>query len=336
MAQSEIKTRRRSSAQALTGPVQQLRPLPAGEGKGLSRRSAAKADEGEPLRPDCCPASRGHFFRTRLMNTYIETLNHWSEIFLNFAGPMLWQSSLLIVVVFALDFLLARKIRPAVRHALWLVVLIKLLLPPALALPTGAAWWLWPAKPPLTPVIKTQTVTFDTAPLPDYTPQTIPIAPPPMRLSGAGWMALAAGAVSATLLAWLVVNWLTVARKTRRAHGLRRLRRYPPGSATFGRSAPAVAIEAGGRHAFARRLWIVSPRDFAAARARGKTFRRATPGRPAARGHSRAARRCLGELRADAVANCVLVAPPPLAGQRPHPPPARGSRGRRGHARPAR
>ena len=130
---------------------------------------------------------------------------------------MLWQSSLLIVVVFALDCALARKIRPAVRHALWLVVLVKLLLPPALALPTGAAWWLWPAKPPLTPLIKSQVVTFDTAPLPDFTPQTIPLAPPPVRLSGTGWMVLAAGTVSAALLAWLVVNWLTVARKTRRA-----------------------------------------------------------------------------------------------------------------------
>lgn len=130
---------------------------------------------------------------------------------------MLWQSSLLIIVVFALDCALARKIRPAVRHALWMVVLVKLLLPPALALPTGATWWLWPARPPLTPVIKNQVVTFDTAPLPDFTSQTIPLAPPPVHLNGTGWMALAAGAVSAALLAWLVANWLKVARKTRRA-----------------------------------------------------------------------------------------------------------------------
>jgi hypothetical protein len=60
---------------------------------------------------------------------------------------MLWQSSLLIGVVLGADLLLARKIRASIRHALWLVVLVKLLLPPSLALPTSAAWWLFPAKP---------------------------------------------------------------------------------------------------------------------------------------------------------------------------------------------
>ena len=33
------------------------------------------------------------------MNSFIETLNQWGGNFLNFAWPMLWQSSLLIVVL---------------------------------------------------------------------------------------------------------------------------------------------------------------------------------------------------------------------------------------------
>jgi hypothetical protein len=76
------------------------------------------------------------------MNSFIETLNQRGEIFLNFAWPMLWQSSLLIAVLFALDFLFRRKWRAFIRYALWLVVLVKLILPPAFALPTGPAWWL--------------------------------------------------------------------------------------------------------------------------------------------------------------------------------------------------
>ena len=80
------------------------------------------------------------------MSSFIETLNHWGGQALNFAWPMLWQSSLLFAVVFALDFLLARKIRASIRYALWLAVLVKLLLPPTFALPTGAAWWLFPAR----------------------------------------------------------------------------------------------------------------------------------------------------------------------------------------------
>ncbi len=129
---------------------------------------------------------------------------------------MLWQSSLLMAVVFALDALLARRVRAAVRHALWIVVLIKLVLPPALAFPTAAAWWLWPAKPPLTPVFKNTIVTIDAAAPPvNFVPQTIPTAPPPPKLSIAGIALLAAAAISAGLLSWLVFRWLGVARKIR-------------------------------------------------------------------------------------------------------------------------
>src|SRR5512135_2033812 len=89
------------------------------------------------------------------MNLLIETLNGWAEQCLGLAWPMLWQSSLLIGVLFALDVLLRAKLRPAVRYTLWLVVLVKLVLPPSLAFPTGAGWWLRgaqavpaPARPP--------------------------------------------------------------------------------------------------------------------------------------------------------------------------------------------
>ena len=80
------------------------------------------------------------------MNALIEALNAWADHALRFAWPMLWQSSLLIALLFALDLLMRRKVRPAVRYALWLVVLVKLLLPPSLAFPTSAGWWLRPAK----------------------------------------------------------------------------------------------------------------------------------------------------------------------------------------------
>src|SRR5690348_15392305 len=78
------------------------------------------------------------------MNVFIESLNAASEPFARFIGPMLWQSSLLILVVFAFDLALRRKVRAAVRYALWLVVLVKLVVPPTLSLPTGIAWWLRP------------------------------------------------------------------------------------------------------------------------------------------------------------------------------------------------
>jgi beta-lactamase regulating signal transducer with metallopeptidase domain len=153
------------------------------------------------------------------MNSFIENLNQWGGNFLNFAWPMLWQSSLLIALVLALDFLLARKIRAAVRYALWLAVLVKLLLPPALALPTGAAWWLIPA-PPVAKISPTKhfTVSYDDAPAQPYiAPQTVSVPAPPVRLELAGWALLASVVVSAGLLAWLALRSWQVARMVRAA-----------------------------------------------------------------------------------------------------------------------
>jgi beta-lactamase regulating signal transducer with metallopeptidase domain len=151
------------------------------------------------------------------MSSSIETLNHWGDQVLNFAWPMFWQSSLLIALVFALDLLLARKIRAAVRYALWLAVLVKLLLPPALALPTGAAWWLFPVHQ--TPVASAPkyTVTYDQAPMEmEVLPATIPrkLAP---TLNQCGWMLLTSVAASAGFLAWLGVRWKQVGRLVREA-----------------------------------------------------------------------------------------------------------------------
>src|SRR5690242_2637166 len=76
----------------------------------------------------------------------IERLNLWGGHFVRIAWPLFWQSSLLIVGMFLLDIFLRRRLRPSVRHALWLVVLIKLLLPPSFALPCGIGWWLRPRE----------------------------------------------------------------------------------------------------------------------------------------------------------------------------------------------
>ena len=58
------------------------------------------------------------------MNTTIETLNELGERLYSLGWPILWQPSLLIVIVFCLDYLLAKKVRAAVLYALWLAVLV--------------------------------------------------------------------------------------------------------------------------------------------------------------------------------------------------------------------
>lgn len=157
------------------------------------------------------------------MKVFIETINAWGGNFLQFAWPILWQSSLLIGVLFVFDFVFRRKIRAAVRHALWLVVLIKLLLPPTLALPTSLAWWVRQSPPPEKPPERKLIVTYgDTIPamLPPVpiaaVPAFTPPPPPPLpKVSTAGWATVASAAVALGLLAWMLSRWRAVGRSVR-------------------------------------------------------------------------------------------------------------------------
>src|SRR6516162_3663987 len=82
-------------------------------------------------------------------NSIVETLNRWGIHFTDFALPALVQSSLLIALLLLLDFGLRKRLRASVRYALWLLLLVKLVLPPSLASPTSVAYWLrgWRAQP---------------------------------------------------------------------------------------------------------------------------------------------------------------------------------------------
>src|SRR5882757_443354 len=153
------------------------------------------------------------------MNFSIETLNQWGADFLSFAWPMLWQSSLLITALFAIDLLFRRKLRASIRYALWLVVLVKLCVPPTLALPTSPAWWLH--KTPAPVVAKSlphYTVSYDNGPLPEI-PQTPMLAfvPPKPVMTGAAWLLTVSIIISSVLLLWLLVRWWQITRLVRRA-----------------------------------------------------------------------------------------------------------------------
>ena len=154
------------------------------------------------------------------MNSLLETLNVWADYALRFAWPMLWQSSLLIGVLFALDLVLRRKLRASVRYALWLVVVVKVLLPPSLAFPTGPSWWLRPAqvasaRPHPSPVVVTYGADEQPA-LPSVVTPVV-LAPSRPRLSPSAWTFLGMAAVSLGLVAWMLVRWYQVARDARRA-----------------------------------------------------------------------------------------------------------------------
>ena len=155
------------------------------------------------------------------MNALITSLNSWGERFLKLAGPMLWQSSLLILVLFALDLALRRKVRPAVRYALWLVLLVKLLLPPTLAVPTSIAWWIRPSPSPQLPASQF-VVTYPNSKaaqpgLNIYESFTGgQLQSPRAKLSWRGWLLVGSSFVSLGLLTWMLRRWWQIARLVHR------------------------------------------------------------------------------------------------------------------------
>ena len=137
---------------------------------------------------------------------------------MNFAWPMLWQSGLLIAIIFALDFALRRKIRAAIRYALWLTVLVKLLLPPSLAFPTNPGWWIHPSiQSPAIVKMPSFTVTYDQA-IPHFPTQPVstPVHPR-AALSPSAWTLITSILVGAGLLVWLCVRWWQIIQKVRHA-----------------------------------------------------------------------------------------------------------------------
>jgi len=153
------------------------------------------------------------------MNTAIEAFNAFAPgLFKSFVWPMLWQSSLLIALVFGLDLALRRKLRASVRYALWLVVLVKLLLPPSLALPTGLGWWARPSTPLPDAVRSPAPVVVTYGPViapPSPTTQIAPLSIPQPRatMSLGAWVILVWSGVSFSFLAFMLFHWRQVAQR---------------------------------------------------------------------------------------------------------------------------
>jgi beta-lactamase regulating signal transducer with metallopeptidase domain/HEAT repeat protein len=81
-----------------------------------------------------------------LMNAALDFLNQAGAAFTGFASSMLVQSSLVILALLLLDRLIRNRARATVRHAIWLLALVKLVIPPSLSLPTGIGYWVRPGE----------------------------------------------------------------------------------------------------------------------------------------------------------------------------------------------
>jgi len=75
------------------------------------------------------------------MDSIITFLNTTGKSFVDFSSSMLIQSSVLIIVLLVLDLILRKKVRAVFLYCIWLLVLVKLVLPTTLSAPTGLGYW---------------------------------------------------------------------------------------------------------------------------------------------------------------------------------------------------
>jgi ankyrin repeat protein/beta-lactamase regulating signal transducer with metallopeptidase domain len=76
-----------------------------------------------------------------IINNCLMGLNNAGRLFCDYAAGAFIQSALLVIVLFVVDLLLRKRVRAVFRYCLWLLVLVKLILPPTLCLPTGIGYW---------------------------------------------------------------------------------------------------------------------------------------------------------------------------------------------------
>lgn len=76
------------------------------------------------------------------MGELVNGLNLAGQAFVAWAGSLLIQSSLLIVILAALDWVLRKRVKAVLRYWIWLLILAKLLLPPSLSSPTSLVSWV--------------------------------------------------------------------------------------------------------------------------------------------------------------------------------------------------
>ncbi len=74
----------------------------------------------------------------------IELLNHIGRLWWDWTASMFWQVGLLILLIGGIDRLIRKWAWPQLRYALWSLILVKLLLPPTLSLPSGVVPELQP------------------------------------------------------------------------------------------------------------------------------------------------------------------------------------------------
>jgi beta-lactamase regulating signal transducer with metallopeptidase domain len=100
-----------------------------------------------------------------LLNDWLTAINGIGETLWQYSSQVFVQSSILIILLLIIDFLLRKRVRATLRYWMWMLVFLKLILPPTLSLPTGVGYWLGGCLSP-TPVVHEEQ---SAAPMPEPT-----------------------------------------------------------------------------------------------------------------------------------------------------------------------
>jgi beta-lactamase regulating signal transducer with metallopeptidase domain len=125
------------------------------------------------------------------MNAILEQINSAGLRFVEFALPMFVQSSVLILILLLTDFALRKKVRAVFRYWIWLLVLLKLVLPTSLSTPVSVGYFFGDelayvnmnrpgteAEPTeLAPAIVSPTIDLTNIQADEFTPTPAPIIP---------------------------------------------------------------------------------------------------------------------------------------------------------------
>jgi beta-lactamase regulating signal transducer with metallopeptidase domain len=167
----------------------------------------------------------------------IEQWNYWGAIFISFAKSMLWQSAVLIAVLALIDRIARKHLRAVTLYALWMLLLVKLMLPATFSLPTGIVRLAHLSRitpisriNPISPIHNTHSTpappasflapaSLDAFPTPTTQTRPLPSHSQPRKVSPTlnaflflGWIAIAVVSIS-----FLVVRWLQVRKLAARA-----------------------------------------------------------------------------------------------------------------------
>jgi bla regulator protein BlaR1 len=102
-----------------------------------------------------------------------ETLNTFANYWYHWHIAMLWQIVVLVAIIWAADLLIRKWAHPQLRYALWMLVLIKLLIPPTLTSPTSITSHI--------PAITQKAVTVNVMPTNHQQPEPATESSPPVK-----------------------------------------------------------------------------------------------------------------------------------------------------------